>query len=171
MTIKDSPDDWPEGVRADTELRLGKKPCSRGHTPPWRYKDYRCVQCARSPEDRTANRLRNRANVRQIVLNSARSRAAAARVPFRLTLETLPAIPVVCPVLGILLQHTLDAPADNSPSLDRTVPALGYVPGNVVWMSWRANTLKSNGTLEEFAALVQYLTRLATEGSNLQHSD
>jgi hypothetical protein len=160
MAIKDR----PEGARTNTELHLGKKPCLRGHTPPWRYKDYRCVECARSPEDRAANRERNRLNVRQVALNSARRRALVARLPFSLTLETLPEIPAVCPVLGIPLGIQPDQPTPNSPSLDRTVPTLGYVPGNVAWMSWRANALKSNGTLEEFEALVRYLKTV-----NLHH--
>jgi hypothetical protein len=32
--------------------------------------------------------------------------------------------------------------------------ALGYVPGNVMVVSWRANTLKGNATLAELQTLV-----------------
>ena len=44
-----------------------------------------------------------------------------------------------------------------SPSLDQIVPGLGYVKGNVQVISHRANTLKSDGTLEEFKKLVIFL--------------
>ena len=37
----------------------------------------------------------------------------------------------------------------DSPSLDRIVPELGYVKGNIRVISNRANHLKSDATLEE----------------------
>lgn len=57
-------------------------------------------------------------------------------------------LPTHCPVLGIKLGSC--GKDDNSPTIDRVNNDLGYVPGNVRVISWRANRLKSNGTLEEF---------------------
>ena len=34
--------------------------------------------------------------------------------------------------------------SNSSPSIDRIVPELGYVEGNVAWISKKANTLKLN---------------------------
>jgi hypothetical protein len=35
--------------------------------------------------------------------------------------------------------------------------SVGYVPGNVNIISFRANTLKNNGTLEEFKKLIKWM--------------
>jgi hypothetical protein len=34
----------------------------------------------------------------------------------------------------------------DSPTLDRVIPVLGYVPGNVIIISWLANTIKKDIT-------------------------
>jgi hypothetical protein len=48
---------------------------------------------------------------------------------------------------------------DNSPSLDRFVPALGYVEGNIDVLCRLCNTRKNNHTLESAKLLVEYLSR------------
>lgn len=45
---------------------------------------------------------------------------------------------------------------DNSPNLDRIVNALGYVKGNVIVVSARANRLKSDSTLDELRKLIEF---------------
>lgn len=77
----------------------------------------------------------------------AKSRAARKAIPFDIDVDDV-VIPAVCPVLG--------TPMDT-PSLDRHIPELGYIRGNIVVMSNRANVLKNNGTLDEFERLVTYL--------------
>jgi hypothetical protein len=44
----------------------------------------------------------------------------------------------------------------NSPSLDRINNNLGYVPGNVIVVSDRANRIKNNATIEELEKIVNY---------------
>ena len=46
--------------------------------------------------------------------------------------------------------------SDNSPSLDKFFPSLGYVKGNVQIISWRANHLKSDGTPEEWEKVAKW---------------
>lgn len=46
--------------------------------------------------------------------------------------------------------------SDMSPSLDRLIPSKGYVKGNVVVVSWRANRLKNNASLADLRALVDF---------------
>lgn len=48
----------------------------------------------------------------------------------------------------------------NSFSLDRIIPGKGYVVGNVRIISWRANQLKSNGTVEEFEKIIVDLKKI-----------
>lgn len=57
----------------------------------------------------------------------------------------------------MLLTFGTGKAVDSSPSLDRLIPAKGYVKGNVRVISRRANCLKSNGTLEEFRAVMAYM--------------
>ena len=64
----------------------------------------------------------------------------------------------VCPVLGLELDYTLTSRAENSPSFDRIDPTKGYVKGNVIIISWRANRIKNDGTLEDFKKIVDYLS-------------
>ena len=113
---------------------------------------------------RDRNRERERRRLREYsartpekqMIHAAKWRAQRARVPFDLTERDIH-IPSTCPVLGIPIQRALGRANENSPALDRVVPCLGYVRGNVRVISGRANTLKRDGTLEEFRALAAYL--------------
>lgn len=40
-------------------------------------------------------------------------------------------------------------PNEDSPSIDKVIPELGYVRGNVWVISNKANRIKNNATLEE----------------------
>ncbi len=82
------------------------------------------------------------------LLRGARKRAEAKGIPFDLSVEDI-SIPSHCPVLGMPLVFATGQPRDNSPTLDRVVPELGYVRGNVAVISFRANTIKLNGTADE----------------------
>jgi hypothetical protein len=90
------------------------------------------------------------------MLNRARSRAKKHNMDFNLD-ESDIAIPTHCPLLGIELYiaEGRKAVKDNSASLDRIDSAKGYVKGNVWVISHRANTIKSNSTLEEIKLLVK----------------
>ena len=98
-----------------------------------------------------------RRNHARNILAAARNRARRSGVPFCLTADTVPPMPEVCPILGIELRVSDGAPRSTSPSLDRKDPVLGYVPGNVWWISHQANTMKSSAdvvTLRRFARWV-----------------
>lgn len=89
----------------------------------------------------------------------AKRRAAALGVPFTIQVEDL-SIPDKCPVLGIELVPVLSGTGTQlpgTPSVDRLDPKLGYVPGNVTVISWRANSLKKDGSLMEFRKLVRWM--------------
>ena len=94
------------------------------------------------------------------MLSWAKQRAKRGGYPCTLTLDDFH-IPEVCPVLGI--EITLGGEGgkaiDSSPSLDKIVPSLGYVPGNCIVTSHRANTLKSNATVPEMEALYRFYSR------------
>lgn len=92
---------------------------------------------------------------------SAKSRAKKEGIPFSITEDDLVKVSH-CPVLGLEIVYNEPGDSNGRPrpeaaSLDRFIPELGYVPGNVYIISWRANELKKNGNLEEFKAIVRYL--------------
>ncbi len=91
------------------------------------------------------------------LLRGARRRAKVAGRKFAITLADLAPFPKKCPVLGIRLDYgpKKRAPGQDSPSIDRIDSSKGYIPGNVWIISWRANSLKNNGQLWEFEALVR----------------
>lgn len=89
-------------------------------------------------------------------LAGAQNNARMKRVPFALAVEDI-IIPEFCPVLGLRLQRGTGSGGRRaeSPSLDRLLPELGYVLGNVQVVSWRANRLKNDATLFELEAIVR----------------
>ena len=96
------------------------------------------------------------ANPQRYLLQSAKGRAKKKGWDFDID-ESDIVIPPFCPVLGIELTTRMDGNKDSSPSLDRIDSSKGYIKGNVQVISWRANNLKSNGTLEEFLKLVEFM--------------
>lgn len=52
--------------------------------------------------------------------------------------------------------------SSKSGHLDRTIPELGYVKGNVAYISGRMNRIKYDATLEELKLIVKYLEGATT---------
>ena len=88
--------------------------------------------------------------------NTAKFRAKRSNITFKLTLEDIK-IPEFCPVFGIRLEHAIGIRGDNSPSLDRFNANDGYIPGNIRVISWKANRLKSNMTVDDCRKLLCYM--------------
>jgi hypothetical protein len=45
----------------------------------------------------------------------------------------------------------------DSPTLDRILPELGYIKGNVAFLSYRANRIKDNGTMQEHYDIADWI--------------
>lgn len=75
----------------------------------------------------------------------SKRRAAVSGVTFTIK-PTDVIVPETCPVLGIRLKPNVGkrGPSDSSPSIDRMRPELGYIPGNIMVISSRANIMKGN---------------------------
>jgi hypothetical protein len=67
--------------------------------------------------------------------------------------------PSHCPVLGIELDYFTEGKGrmENSVSFDRIDPTKGYIKGNVIVMSWRANRIKNNGTSQEHQQIADFM--------------
>lgn len=105
--------------------------------------------------------LQDEISYKKYMLRSAKRRAKLQKVPFDLTPDDFD-IPEVCPLLNIPLHfHIGELQAQfDSPSLDKIIPQLGYVKGNVLVISNRANTIKNNATIEELILLTNNLNEL-----------
>lgn len=67
-------------------------------------------------------------------------------------------LPVYCPVLGIELGYSnTEGMQYNTVSIDKIDNTKGYTKGNVALISWRANKVKNDGTLEEHTKIVTYM--------------
>jgi hypothetical protein len=94
------------------------------------------------------------------VIYIARSRARLVGVPCTISVADLE-WPTHCPALGVELDYAAKGHGrPNSPSIDRIIPARGYVPGNVMIISLRANVLKRDGTVDEIGRLADFLRSL-----------
>lgn len=74
--------------------------------------------------------------------------AKATGIPFTITIDDLD-WPNKCPYLDLELNYFADNLADNVASLDKIIPELGYVSGNVQIISNLANKMKSSATKEQ----------------------
>lgn len=98
----------------------------------------------------------HRRNPLSKLLQQARARAKEKKIPFDISIQDLK-IPSVCPILGILLKVNDGHAKDNSISIDRIVPELGYVRGNVEIISHKANSIKNNATVEELEKVLVWM--------------
>jgi hypothetical protein len=96
------------------------------------------------------------------IYNACRIRAKKNNLSFNLSpayLTSLYPKNNKCPILGIELKWgDRTGGRTTSPSLDRINPNKGYEKGNVMWMSSKANTMKSNATpveLKKFATWIK----------------
>ena len=94
----------------------------------------------------------------ETILQSCKGRAKKRGIPFDLTIDDIH-VPEFCPVLGIPLKAHVGSKGgkSNSPSLDRIIPSLGYIKGNVVVISLKANSIKHNASAKEIRKVADWL--------------
>lgn len=94
----------------------------------------------------------------QVLLSSMKKRAKKKNLPFNVGIEDV-IIPEFCPVLGIKLCCGIGKTLPSSPTIDRFVPELGYVKGNIFVISHRANTIKQDADINEVKLVLEYMTK------------
>lgn len=148
------------------------------------FKSYRRKQQAKqlhlvTSEERAASRKytnrRRQLNPIQACIVHWRSGAKERGIEWSLTdsyLLALAANTSVCPVLGLPLVYErytgkgYSVKNPNRASLDRIDSSKGYVEGNVWILSWRANKLKQDATLDELEKLVLALRKKQGDGND-----
>lgn len=155
--------------RAYDRLRA-KNPSRQAWTKIWRktpegkkyQADWRRTEKGREVNKKALRKWYAKAVVEQpikLMLWATAARARKRKIVFDLK-ESDIVIPTHCPVLGIpLFKGCRNSP--NSPSIDRHIPSLGYVIGNISIISYRANTLKRDASLEELSRVVEFMKTIA----------
>lgn len=108
-----------------------------------------------------------RLNAKEIHLihyfHAAKKRAKIKNLPFNITAKYLRLIATdICPIFGTQFDWGTSGLGRgkyklNSPQLDRIIPELGYVEGNVSFISNKANRIKGEGTMIEHYAIADWI--------------
>ena len=130
------------------------------------YQTHRNQEIARAKrclnKDRNHTNAVKRAGLRKnpvsYILWRIRAKCKKQNIPFDLTHEDI-IVPAICPVLGIPLIIDDGNAKWSSPSVDRIIPSLGYVRGNIQIISHRANTIKNDASSAELEQVLKYVKR------------
>lgn len=95
------------------------------------------------------------------LLNNIKSKAKKFGIPFNLELEDI-FIPKVCPVFKKPFVYNKGL-QDFSVSLDRINSNKGYVKGNILVISVKANRIKSNATPKEIQIVATFFKQFKKE--------
>jgi hypothetical protein len=96
-------------------------------------------------------------NPNVIMYQRVKGRAKRMGIPFDLELEDI-VIPDHCPIFNV--PFVIGEKSPWNPSLDRIVPEKGYTKGNVVVISYRANSIKNDATPEELRKVADFVDLL-----------
>lgn len=134
------------------------KPCKSGHIAKRATHNGVCLECNRISQkdwfDRNNLDLEWR---KRKAFRGLMNRANRENIPFNLEFNDID-WPDVCPVFGCELDYTATgAPKFNSVSFDKIKPELGYVKGNVKVISYRANWLKQDSTIQQLESILAYM--------------
>ncbi len=136
----------------------------------WHYQQYKDRYKEREKQWRNDNREQynkrklehDHSNPEKCLIKAAKQRAKKRGLQFNITFNDV-IIPSHCPVLGIPLIPFSGKFAHNSPTIDRIDNSKGYVKGNIIVVSFRANSLKKDATPEELIKLAKFYSRKEIE--------
>lgn len=117
-------------------------------------KEYNKANADKMKEYRQAN-----ADLR--MLYRIKNRSKVKGLEFNLEVEDILGV-THCPVFGWELKRNLEGQQGNrpnSPSVDRIIPELGYVKGNIQILSQKANTMKLDATPEELLMFADWIIK------------
>lgn len=98
-----------------------------------------------------------RAHPVEHILRRAVARAARKNIECTITLDDIRPLPTHCPVFGFELTRGNGMQDPTAFSLDRIDNSKGYIPGNVVVISYLANRLKNDGTAAQHERIAQWM--------------
>ena len=96
--------------------------------------------------------------IRKDCKNRATKRKLEHNISIEYLMKLLDDCNYTCPVFKN--KFIIDSKEKNKlykPSLDRIDNSKGYIEGNVMWISWKANTMKSNATKKELKMFAKWV--------------
>ncbi len=108
---------------------------------------YKCRTC-----------LKDSYHILPIKLAQHKCRAKKKGLEFSIILEDL-YLPEYCPILGVKLDYSRN-PGRHSPSIDRIDNSKGYIKGNVIVVSVKANAMKSDATFNELLSFCKNVPKI-----------
>lgn len=99
-------------------------------------------------------------------VKGAKHRIKGKEIPFNLTIDYVESILTErCPVFNTEFKWKGNKKAgDTSPALDRIIPSKGYVIGNVVVISCKANNIKSAYMSTDIFKVAEWLQTIENQG-------
>ena len=156
---------WRDANKEKTKTYMGIRYSRiKAEAPPKPPSVYKVL----SKEDKDKITERNRQKVIEnmplYLWRGAKRRAVTKNLDFNIEVSDI-IVPEFCPILGLPLRINRGI-KDNSISLDRVDPSKGYIKGNILVISYLANSMKRNAnfeTLQKFALWVLSLESLQLE--------
>lgn len=109
----------------------------------------RCKACNRARRDWA------KVSPEKRIYHRAKHRAKIKKLDFNIEVSDIN-IPEYCPVFK---KPFIIGDKDWGTSIDRLNPSKGYVKGNILIISNRANTLKNNASIEELELIIEFIKK------------
>lgn len=142
-------------------------PCKHGHISQRYVSNSGCVECLHVKNG--SKLFKNKRKDEYVVLGEtykkhllwrAKKRAEQKNIEFNLEISDI-LIPSVCPVFGFEFETGVGkGPSDKSPSIDRIDPKLGYIKTNIQIISFKANKIKNDCSLDDIEKVFLYMKSL-----------
>lgn len=124
------------------------------------------MSMTREEKNLRVNKLRRAWSHSKWLYHIGRARARQKNIEWNLEISDI-VVPKRCPVLGMKLVMNSVTPKNNSATIDRINPKIGYIKSNVAVISHLANKIKNNATCEEIKKTYQWLKK--NENNNSIH--
>lgn len=96
-----------------------------------------------------------------------KDRAKKLNLPFNISIDDIQ-VPYICPALGVdLFRLGGNTFNQNVATVDRIIPELGYVKGNIQILSKKANTMKNCATIEQLHSFADWYFERKAHNENL----
>jgi len=142
-------DDWPDNHRPCLECGKMLPFCSFHKHKNCKFGVNSVCKSCRHPKSKKGYADRS---IEEKLLDGAKQRAKQYNRDFNITLDDIK-VSDRCPVLGKKFIHN----TEMAPSLDRVDNSLGYIRGNIMVISRKANTLKSSASIDDIKKVLEYM--------------
>lgn len=120
-----------------------------------------------------AHSLSRQRRFAECMFGAARSRAKKRGLEFNIELSDI-VIPDKCPILEVPFIYGTKGDYSYTPSLDRIDNSKGYIKGNIMVISQKANSMKNSATWDELHKFVKNIIRYSpsyTKGEGIELQD